>query len=84
MAKAEINNTVTFSITCSMKERWISPFLSMLKHMESLGGAGQSRLIGFYADGDGDFQPKFEWQESLPSDAEPFRMPNGTIYYDAG
>lgn len=31
----------------------------MLKHMEICGQVGHSAIIGFYADGDGDFRPKF-------------------------
>ena len=49
----------TFDITVSMEERWIPHFLTMLKEMENNGKAGRSRLIAFYSDGDGDFQPKF-------------------------
>lgn len=50
----------TFTITCTMNERWIDTFLSMLKYMEVCGNIGHSALIGFYSDGDGDFHPKFE------------------------
>lgn len=51
---------VEFNIKVQMNERWVDDFCSMLKHMESYGNMGHSALIGFYADGDGDFRPKFE------------------------
>ncbi len=48
-----------FTIECEMKDRWVQPFLSMLKTMEYDGRAGHSELVGLYADGDGDFRPQF-------------------------
>ncbi len=50
----------TFNIKCTMEERWIDSFLSMLRYMEACGKIGHSTLIGFYSDGDGDFRPLFE------------------------
>jgi hypothetical protein len=49
-----------FTIKVKMENRWIPHFLGMLKAMQILGGIGSSRWIKFYADGDGDFRPKFE------------------------
>ncbi len=49
----------TFTVTCTMRERWVPQFLGMLKYMEQLGGLGGSRKVTFYSDGDGDFRPKF-------------------------
>lgn len=51
---------VTFTIECTMKERWVPHFLSMLRYMWQLGGLGSSRKVGIYSDGDGDFRPKFK------------------------
>ena len=67
-----------------MSERWIPHFLAMLKYMQQLGGLGGSRHICFYSDGDGDFRPKFEWDETLKSDAEPITDSDGDRLYDAG
>lgn len=50
---------VTFTITARMKRRWVDDFCSMLKWMEHCGSVGHSSFVGFYADGDGDFHPKF-------------------------
>lgn len=72
----------TFTITCTMNERWIPHFLGMLKLMERLGGLGSSRTVSFYADGDGDYRPKFEWNEKLPEPASPTK-PNDYMF-DAG
>ena len=78
------NENITFTITCTMKERWVRHFLSMLKYMEQLGGQGSSRKVCLYADGDGDFRPKFEWSEALQSDAKPIHENDGNRLYDAG
>lgn len=55
-----MDDNVTFNISVTMKERWIDHFCSMLRCMETFGNIGHSALVGFYADGDGDFRPKFE------------------------
>jgi hypothetical protein len=79
-----------FQINCIMEKRWIPHFLAMLNYMEYLGDIGSSRQVGLYADGDGDFRPKFEWvgenitnikKEDLP---EPVAENNGNRLYDAG
>ena len=79
----------TFNIKVTMKERWVDDFCSMLKWMETCGQIGHSSLVGFFADGDGDFRPKFEFDhpytekdgfrgEKIYSDAVP------EVIYDAG
>lgn len=54
---------IEFTIKCRMRRRWARPFLSMLNYMEWCGQAGHSSMIGLYADGDGDYRPKFEVAE---------------------
>ena len=58
----------TFTIEVTMKERWVDDFCSMLKYMESCGARGHSAMVAFYADGDGDFRPKFtistDWERT--------------------
>jgi len=76
--------SITFTITCTMRRRWANQFLSMLKYMQFLGSVGGSREVGIYSDGDGDFNPKFVWDESLPSDAKPIKDDDGNRFYDAG
>jgi hypothetical protein len=77
-----------FTVTCEMKDRWVPHFLAMLKYMEQLGGLGGSRLVSFYADGDGDFRPKFKfrrpWLKPLPKPAKPRKDEKGNRTYDAG
>lgn len=51
--------TKEFNIHVSMEERWIPHFQSFLKYMEGMGSMGHSAMVGFYADGDGDFRPRF-------------------------
>jgi hypothetical protein len=54
-----MSNTRKFTIECEVPERWVNDFCSFLEHLEHCGSVGHSALIGFYADGDGDFRPKF-------------------------
>ena len=63
------NEQVEFTVTCRMRRRWARAFLSMLKYMQWCGDAGHSSYVGLYADGDGDFRPKF-----TESGFGPFRM----------
>jgi len=77
-------DTTKFVIECEMRTRWVPHFLAMLKYMQRLGGLGSSRLVSFYADGDGDFRPKFKWDESLPCDGKPIKDDGGDRTYDAG
>jgi len=60
-----------FTIECDMKDRWVPQFLGMLKAMEYCGRIGASRNVALYADGDGDFRPKFNWTDPLPMPAKP-------------
>lgn len=69
-----------FTIECEMNERWIPHFLGMLKRMQYLGNIGSSRNVTLFSDGDGDFYPKFNWDSTLPTPAEPKRE----NFYDAG
>ena len=73
-----------FTITVTMKNRWIPHFLAMLEYMQQLGGLGSSRMISFYSDGDGNFRPKFEWSDKLSSQAKPMKDNGGNRLYDAG
>ena len=54
-----MSNTRKFTIECEVPERWVNDFCSFLEHLEHCGSVGHSALVGFYADGDGDFRPKF-------------------------
>jgi len=65
----------TFNIEVTMDERWIDNFCSMLKYMEGCGKIGQSKTVGLYSDGDGDFRPEFK------IDTE-FSIVDGKFYED--
>lgn len=77
---------VTFTIKCTMRERWIPHFLGMLRYMEQLGNLGGSRKITFYSDGDGDFRPKF-FVDDVPIKETIYKDGimdnNGNKYFDA-
>lgn len=75
----------TFNITVTMPKRWVSYFCSFLKRMQTDGKIGHSELIGFYADGDGDFRPTFEFEGVEFEVAEPqYSEQNYIYFYDAG
>lgn len=67
-----------------MNDRWIPSFLGMLEHMQQLGNLGSSRKICFYSDGDGDFRPKFEWENLLPEPEKGIVDNKGDKLFDAG
>lgn len=79
-----MKDETTFTIKCTMRSRWVPHFLAMLKYMQQLGGLGGSRNVTFRSDGDGDFRPKFQWAEELPSDGKPILDSDGNRTYDAG
>lgn len=76
-----MSDDIEFTITCKMRKRWVPHFLGMLKKMNYLGSVGSSRRIVFFADGDGDFRPKFFIPEGM-------EVAEGTgkegLFYDAG
>lgn len=73
-----------FTVECEMSERWVPYFLGMLSSMQSLGNMGGSRLVAIYADGDGDYHPKFSWPEDMPEPAKPSIGGGGDLFFDAG
>ena len=78
---------VTFNVKVTMSKRWQNEFLTFLKHLEENGNIGHSSIIGFYADGDGDFHPKFDfdvpdYEQTLPSSTNIYF--NIDALYDAG
>lgn len=79
-----MKDSVTFTVTCTMRARWVPYFLGMLQQMQRLGSLGSSRKVSIYADGDGDFRPKFSWQVGLPQAAEPDLDRHGNAHFDAG
>jgi len=73
------NDKVWFTVDCEMRARWVPHFLGMLKLMQCLGSRGSSRVVSFYADGDGDFNPRFTFDNSLP-----IAKPQRETFFDAG
>ena len=85
--KDRINDT-DFTIKCSMTDRWIPYFIAFLKRIEADGEIGQSELIGFSVNGEGDFRPKFKFDSSEVNDDISNKIyPHNTDaiidYYDA-
>lgn len=82
------NNNVKFTVEVEMPERWVDHFLSFLNYMESCGRIGHSTSVAFFADGGGDFRPKFT--PSIQYNRVPDRthgmgrMVECGVFYDAG
>lgn len=74
-------------IDADIPDRWVPVFLGFLKRLEYCGAIGTSRKTTIYADGDGDFRPKFEVRSDggeLPAPAEPAEDIRGNQVFDAG
>jgi len=78
------NETITFTVNCTMTRRWASQFIGMITYMQQLGGNGSSRNVTFYADGDGDYRPKFTWDDQSINIAKPVTYKSGDTFFDAG
>lgn len=76
--------TKKFTIDVEMQERWIPHFLGMLRQMEHLGIIGSSNNVALYSDGDGDFRPKFKWNNELPAASFPIHESEIGYLFDAG
>lgn len=59
MSHNKRTHSLTIDIT-NLTEAQSIALKEMFLQMEMLGGQGGSRWVCFYADGDGDFKPKFE------------------------
>lgn len=59
-ANASDTDVVKINVTIKVRKRWVPELLGLFHRMQNLGATGSSRMIGFYADGGGDFRPEFE------------------------
>ena len=55
-----------------------------MKHLERNGTLGHSALVGFYADGDGDFRPRFNIKTAYEKTGGYKTNKTPEIVYDAG
>lgn len=74
---------VEFDIHCKMNRSWANEFLSLLKAMQACGALGISRRLAIYADGDGDFRPKFTTDYSY-TERQPISVASDMELFDAG
>jgi len=74
-----------FTIECEIPERWVNDFCAMLEEMQYFGEQGHSGVVGIYADGDGDFRPRFnimtEYDSAWATQKEKYKP---LTIYDAG
>ena len=57
---------IRITINADIPERWLNDFFTFLKRMEANGSVGNSEMLGFFSDGQGDFKPKFEFVGCMP------------------
>ena len=84
-----MSKKIELNIKAFIDERWVNDFCSMLKHMELCGNIGHSSVVAFYADGDGDFRPKFEFDKEYKKtnvywSKDGKELPDMEVIYDAG
>ena len=84
-----MSKKVTFNVEVTMEERWVNDFCSMLNWMQSCGNLGHSSIVGFYADGDGDFRPKFKIDHEYEKTKgywkkDDKQLPELEVIFDAG
>ena len=76
---------IEFTVKCKMRRRWARQFLGMLQTMQYLGGVGSSREVTIFADGDGDYRPKFECDDAPGVEpAKPTALSGDRQFFDAG
>ena len=83
-----MSKKIELNIKAFIDERWVNDFCSMLKHMELCGKIGHSSVVAFYADGDGDFRPKFEFDKEYKKtngywSKDGKELPDIEVIYDA-
>lgn len=52
-----MSELVKINLEITMPKRWVKKFVQMLDCMKWCSRRGSSRVVAFYADGDGDFRP---------------------------
>lgn len=52
-----MSEVVKLNLEITIPKRWLNKFMQMLDCMRWCGKTGASRIVAFYADGDGDFRP---------------------------
>lgn len=82
-----MNKEKTFTIECTMSERWIPTFMSFLQKLQYNGIVGHTGAVAIMADGDRDFRPKFRTDEkhyiTNPHTSSAANKPSEFLY-DAG
>ena len=83
-----MSKKIELNIKAFIDERWVNDFCSMLKYMELCGNIGHSSVVAFYADGDGDFRPKFEFDKEYKKtngyrSKDGKELPDIEVIYDA-
>lgn len=76
-----------FNIECEMEDRWANDFCYFLLELQHNGVIGHSSLIGFFADGDGDFRPRFNFIDYTPNKDNAHKFEKSKeceCYFDAG
>lgn len=65
---SDSDEVVEIGLKFKIKPRWYKKFIGFLQELEGDSMAGHSALVGFFADGDGDFG--FRWTYSDDKESE--------------
>jgi hypothetical protein len=60
-----VDDKLTFTVTMEVTQAQALALKAMFEYWNNLGSAGSSRIVGFYCDGDGNFQPKCTFKSSV-------------------
>lgn len=74
---------MNITINAEIPDRWVDTFCTMLKQMEHDGNIGHSEKVSIYADGDGDFRPKFNFSKAFNRET-PVTHDSIETFFDAG
>lgn len=74
---------VKFDITVDMEERWVDDFCSFLRYIQFCGDIGHSCIVGFNADGDGDFKANFDIKRDFTVTDGETNVFNNTVLQDS-
>ena len=66
---------VEVNLKLKIHPRWYKQFIGFLETIEGNSSVGHSSMIGFYADGDGDF--RFRWKFADDSEAKASKKVDG-------
>lgn len=84
---SDSDEVVEIGLKFKIKPRWYKKFIGFLQELEGDSMAGHSALVGFFADGDGDFGFRWTYSDDKESELATKKVEeyfNGREYYQLG